>query len=181
MPAQPPDANPSDLDIAHGLTASRQLQDPPDAVVQRAMAVWRPRATALPASLLQRVAAGLVQRVQAVLSQDSGWAPAPAFGLRSSGDQTRQMLFSAQGHDIDLRISPAPEAEPGHWRISGQLLGPAATGRALLFLAGWSAEAAWDELCEFRFDAVPSGRCTLLLMAADWQLELGPIDLPETP
>lgn len=175
-------AKPSDLsdaDIARHLRDGRALEAPPDAVLLRAMAVWRPRSAAAPAaSPLVRAAGVLVRRLQAALRLDTGHGPLPLPGLRSTATATRQLLYSADGIDIDLRIQPAHSRSGAGWRVQGQLLGPVGTGRALLQCGSWSASSDWNELCEFSFPPVPAGLCVLQLQGADWETEIGPFDLP---
>ena len=98
-------------------------------------------------------------------------------GLRASGGaaEVRQLLFSLDGRDVDLRIAPA--GEPGRFRVQGQVLGPDAAGMAAFHCGDAQGEAAWNELAEFGFDAVPAGTCRLLLRTAAWEAELPPIEL----
>lgn len=189
MTAMLPDAQPSDAEIARKLRDGRSLEAPPDAVLLRAMAIWQPRPAAKPATdLLTRAAGAVVRRLQAVLSHDSTTAPLPA--LRSTAIPVRQLLFSADGHDIDLRISALTAGDDagggsragttGHstgWRLSGQVLGPVAAGQAVLRCGAWSAATTWNELCEFSFAPVPAGPCSLLLQGETWDIEIGPIEL----
>jgi hypothetical protein len=175
----PADAShPSDAAIAHHLRAGRTLEAPPDDVLLRAMAVWRPRAASATApGPLVRAAGVLVRRLQAALTHDSGLAPVPAPGLRAAATATRQLLYSSDGIDIDLRIQPADASGGPGWRISGQLLGPVGAGQATLQCGDWSASSGWNELCEFSFAPVPGGPCRLLLQGGDWDTEIGPFDL----
>lgn len=181
MTAMLPDAQPSDAEIERQLRDGRSLEAPPDAVLLRAMAIWQPRPAAKPATdLLTRAAGAVVRRLRAVLSHDSSTAPLPA--LRSAAIPVRQLLFSTDGHDIDLRISPltAGDDASGHasgWRLSGQVLGPVAAGQAVLRCGPWSAATTWNDLCEFSFAPVPAGPCSLLLQGETWDIEIGPIDL----
>lgn len=149
----PPDpADLSDAELERRLHDSRQLEEAPEHVIQRAFAAWQPRRAAAPAP-------GLLERLIGVLTFDSG-APSPlAFGARSAGGTTRQLLFSAEGHDIDLRLSPAGEASPEHWLLSGQVLGPDSQGRVWLTDAQGrnGGEATLNELGEFRLPPVPEG------------------------
>ena len=111
--------------LAAGRRALRELTDAPEWMILRAEALGVPRVQRAPS---------LFKRVQALLSVDS-WAGAmPA--LRGVAG-TRQMLFSAAEHDLDLRVLPleavsythldvykrqptrtwphAPAAWPRHW------------------------------------------------------------------
>ena len=161
--------NPPDDDaLARALHRSRVLEDAPEALIQRSIDLFRARPRAAAAA----VPAGLRHRLAAVLSVDS--AGAVATGLRSGQGggpaQTRQLLFTADGRDIDLRLQPASDGT--HWRVSGQVLGPDLKGTATLLAGGYSAEVAWTDLAEFSFDQVPAGPCSLALYAPDWELVL---------
>ena len=120
--------------------------------------------------------AGLLRRVVAALSFDSG-ALRPAFGVRSGqATSSRQLLFSAGGVDVDLRLAPGEEG----WAISGQVLGECAGGWAELGGAEESGEAAraeLNELCEFALPAVPAGSYTLRLRLDDLLVEIPDVNL----
>jgi anti-sigma factor RsiW len=124
-----------------------------------------------------RVAAPtLVRRIVAALSFDS-FTSAPAFGTRSRQTETRQLLFSAQGNDIDVRVSPQSEG----WAISGQVLGApiAAIKDAAVLLQGASLSetAELNDLSEFSFPPVPPGSYKLNLRLGDVEVELPEIGL----
>jgi hypothetical protein len=172
-----PLANPADLsdaDMERQLQRSRQLEDAPEHVILRAIAAWQPRrqTTAAPS---------LLQRILAVLTFDSGAASPLAFGARSAGGAARQMLFSAEAHDVDLRIAPARETAADQWLLSGQLLGP--DGLALVALTDAHGrligESALDEFGGFRLPAVAAGRYTVTLRLDGAEIELPPIDVPQ--
>ena len=124
-----------------------------------------------------RVAAPtLVRRIVAALSFDS-FTSAPAFGTRSGQTETRQLLFSAQGNDIDVHVSPQSEG----WAISGQVLGaPIADikdAAVLLQGASLSETAELNDLSEFSFPPVPPGSYKLNLRLGDVEVELPEIGL----
>lgn len=131
--------------------AVKALPDAPDAWVQRALAL-------MPVPTL---AGTLLRKLQAVLSFDSWAQPAPALGMRSAGDDTRHLLYSVEGRDIDLRISPSGSS----WALVGQVLGPDDSGVAELAPAGGETphHAALDDLGEFRIDGLARGRYVLTL------------------
>jgi hypothetical protein len=116
-----------------------------------------------------------VRRVLASLSFDS-LTNAPAFGLRSQAAVGRQLIYSAETADIEVRVSPA-DAE---WHIAGQVLGAdCVSGDVELEGASFSASATLSELCEFSFGPVPAGAYTLSvclpgLLIETPRLELGP-------
>lgn len=165
----------NDDDLSSELHRSRRLQDAPEAVVQRAINVFRAR---VPAA----AAPSLLQRVLASLSFDSAGAWLPAHGVRGSAQASRQLLFSTEGRDIDLRIMAAEGGglrDSGRWVIFGQLLGPDREGRAELNCGdGDVREVALDDMLEFRFDHVPGGSVRLALHLGGLVVELPPLDVP---
>ena len=141
-------------------------EDAPRAVLAAAVGLFHAR----PAR------AGLLSRVVAALSFDSG-APALAFGVRSGKDSApRQLIFNAGDVDIDLRLAPGAEG----WAVSGQVLGECGGGWAELGGGEEQAAAAraeLNELCEFALPAVPAGSYTLRLRLADLMVEIPDLDL----
>ena len=143
--------DPSDDSLINLMREAMTLTDAPDHVIQRALALWKPRRDA---------AAAVVRSVLAVLRFDSANAPSLAFGTRADPPEGRQIVFTAEGRDIDLRILPATGGQ-SLWEVSGQVLGPDRAGAvALEGTAGrWRTEL--NALCEFRFAQVPEGRYTV--------------------
>jgi hypothetical protein len=95
------------------------LRNAPSAWVNNAKSLWAAREKA-PDGGTTSVVQEIVERIRAVLSFDS-WTVSPlASGLRSMPTQTRHLLFSAQGRDVDLRINPSANT----FMLSGQVLGP---------------------------------------------------------
>ncbi|MFO1341056.1 MAG: hypothetical protein U1F53_23020 [Burkholderiaceae bacterium] len=165
------------------LARAAALPDAPPAWQQRALAAWRAPAAG-PSALAQAVEAG--RRFLASLAFDS-WAQAPlAAGLRSAAaSPTRQLVFSTEGRDVDLRIAPAA---PGY-TVSGQILGPEESGTAVLRPAGAPAgtdassalQATVDPLGEFRLAAVAPGRYELRLLLGRDELVLPPFEVGTAP
>lgn len=172
MTTTPPD--PSDAALEQGLRAGRRLEDAPEAVIQRALGVWQ--GGARPAA----PAAGALRRLVAAIAFDSGGAGALAFGRRAAGGATRQVLYTTEGLDIDLRISPDGDAATDRWALSGQVLGPNAQG--VVGLADDSgraiAEAPLSELGEFRLPAVGAGPYTLTLRLGFVEIVLPTVRVP---
>jgi hypothetical protein len=168
-PPPPPAADPmDDASVEHALRASRRLEDAPEHVIQRAFAAWQPRRAAAPA------APSLLQRVVAALTFDSAGASPLAFGMRSAGGTTRQLLFSAEGHDIDLRISPDADPPSGHWLLSGQVLGPDSQGHVTLTdtLGQEAAQSALNEWGEFKLPQVAGGEYTVTVRLGEREIVL---------
>ncbi len=154
-------ATDSDDDLTAALLRSRLLVDAPEPVIHRALQIFQARRPAATAPRLLRTLAARLQF-------DSAGLGAQVAGVRNMGEDTRQILFSAEGRDVDLRISPEGEG----WLLSGQVLGPDATGRAQLAVGAYRGEVAWNELCEFSFQGVPEGEATLTLQGDDWEIVL---------
>jgi hypothetical protein len=194
MPAPLP---PDDTELARLLRHSLQaLPEVPRWASERALAVWRTPAAAEP---------GLLQRLQAVLSFDS-WQAQPALALRTRGARTaRQLLYAVGGHDVDLRITPLPVAQVDEadapvprFEISGQVLGPTATGSVTWLALGADGQplaptpagdaeqgalhAGFNELGEFLLQGLPAGRGVLRLRLGTATADLPTIELrPDRP
>lgn len=165
---------PSDDELEDALRASRVLHDAPETLIQRAIEVFAPRASAAAAARAVPPRPGALRRLVATLGFDIAASGVLAVGLRGGGAM-RQMLFSAGGRDIDLRVTRS--ADGRHWRVSGQVLGPDTDGHARLRLGDQVLDTAWNELAEFAFDELPAGQAMLTLQTADWEMDLPPLDL----
>jgi hypothetical protein len=144
--------------LAH--QARQALPDAPPAWLHAAVALWQSAPATAPL-------AGALRQLVAVLRFDSWAAPAQALGMRGSADDSRHLLFSAEGHDVDLRIQ---RQAGGGWCLSGQVLGPDETGQILLQPADGQAgqrRASLDGMGEFHLDGVGPGRWRLSLETAD--------------
>ncbi|HVF92008.1 MAG TPA: hypothetical protein VNH22_18235 [Blastocatellia bacterium] len=139
------------------------LEDAPLYVIERA-------ARLLPSSA--RRSPSLLRRVLAALEFDS-LQSSPAFGVRSGLSGERQLLFSAEQHEIQLQVSPSAEA----WILSGQVLGPCDGGEAELRSHAYSTQARLNNLCEFVLPPVAGGTYTLTLRFADVELEVPDLKL----
>ncbi|HMQ33895.1 MAG TPA: hypothetical protein PKD53_24400 [Chloroflexaceae bacterium] len=129
------------------LTRDASDDEPPARAVARIKALFRERRAVRPPGL-----------VEAVLRFDSARS-APAFGLRGDAARERQLLLSAGGDDLDLRVAPVE----GGWAVSGQILPNAGPGWAeLLGAHGW-ARAELSALGEFALAPVRAGRYNLSL------------------
>src|SRR5690349_14986685 len=62
-------------------------------------------------------APSMARRLMAALSFDS-FTTRPAFGVRSGQAASRQLVYSVEGNDVELRVTP----EEDQWIISGQVL-----------------------------------------------------------
>jgi hypothetical protein len=169
------DADPVDLERA--LRESRTLQDAPEHLIQRAIDLWQHRPMAQAAQAAE--GPGVLRRVLAALRFDSHGSSALAMGLRSSAvAETQQLLFSADGHDIDLRITPvtADDGQPA-WEVRGQVFGPSAAGRVELVSDEVCLSQPWDDLGEFSFSAVGAGPWRAVQHGAGVEIETPSFDL----
>lgn len=165
--------DPDDEALARALRTTRVMQDAPEAVLHKALALFEARAP-MPAPR---------SRLLALLAFDSAGASPLAFGMRNSGSAVRQLLFSLDGRDIDLRITPAAAAGAGQFELSGQILGPDAGGTVLLVRADGSDEraAALNELGEFRLPPVAAGTWHITLDLGTLAIDLPPLEIPLPP
>lgn len=165
-----PEPLPSDDDLALLAHRARQaLPDAPPALLHAAIGLWPSAAPMTIATALRRVAA--------VLRFDSWALPPQALGMRGVAADSRHLLFSAEGRDVDLRITREPG---GGWSLAGQVLGPDETGHLVLQPAGGGEavhRASLDALGEFRLDGVAPGPWCLSLETADQIVALPAIDV----
>jgi hypothetical protein len=171
-PAEPADDGP----LERALRSSRVLIDAPEAVIERAVALFEPQAAHAAAR------PGLLRRLAELRFDSAGAAPL-AFGMRASGGTVRQLLYSLEGRDIDLRIEP--EADIGleeRYALSGQILGPASAGVVVIEPeAGGDASAAvLNELGEFRLPAVAPGSYHVTLELSDMAIDLPVLRVPQS-
>jgi hypothetical protein len=154
------------LDQVVRLMATDQAEDVPRDVVAYATNIFSGRAKS-PSQSLKR-------RILAALSFDSSMDQAPAFGVRSGQTGSRQLIYSAEGSDIDLRITLHDDM----WLVAGQVLrDDCGGGHVELEGSSGSAGAALNELCEFTLPAVPSGNYLLRVHMTDVEIELPQLEL----
>jgi hypothetical protein len=163
--------------LARAVGASRTLHDAPEAVIQRAIALFDTRAAVVPAAVAVQRRPGLVQRLAALVFDSTGTS-ALAFGRRSGGGSMRQLLYSVEGRDVDLRIA-ADEAGTAYV-LSGQVLGPDSAGVVVIEpdQGGDANAVALTELGEFRLPPVQPGRYRLTLELADQAIVFPPLQVP---
>jgi len=168
----------SDDEFVHLVQRAVAMPDAPPDLVQAAVGLWTQR-QATP--LAQATRAGL-RLVRAALSFDSWARPPVALGMRGMAAPTRHLLFSAQGRDIDLRITPLAE----HFALAGQILGPDEQGMVELATAaepGGAGDrahvASLDALGEFRLEGVRGGTYQITLRMGGDEIVLPPIEIGE--
>jgi hypothetical protein len=160
----------SDDAIIEALRAESTQLDAPEHVIQRAFTLWKPKTAPAQESLLSKMFA--------VLKFDSSSVLPVAMGVRSIGSQTRQMLFSAEGRDIDLRIAPRAKGASRQWDITGQVLGPDDNGSVSLRGANCEWSANLNDLSEFHIEDIPEGQYQLLVMLNGSVIVLPEIRIP---
>jgi hypothetical protein len=152
--------------------ALKSLPDAPLAMQRSAIGLWPGVAP-----VWQAAAGAVLRRVAAALSFDSWAVPALAGGQRSLRSPTRQLLFSAQGRDVDLRIAPAGDG----FSLAGQVLGPDDSGNVelqRLDVGGAAARRApLDALGEFRIEGLGAGLYSLSLQLGGDEVLLPPFDV----
>ncbi len=114
------------------------------------------------------------RKVLAVLQTDLSPNRA-AFGERSASvSAARQMLFSADENAVDLRISNTGKK----LEMRGQILGEG-FARCAIKLTGENAsfETRADELSEFSFSEIPSGRYDLILRSGESEILVKSLEL----
>lgn len=164
-------------------------EKPPDdapeeefARIVRRVAPRREPAPPEPSAGLWESARTVLGRVVAALSFDSRATAPQASGMRARGSDTRHLLFSAKGRDIDLRIVPSADG----FALSGQVLGPGESGSVHLAtcLRGAARSQAWqaatlDDLGEFHIDALVAGTYEITLRLGGDEIALPPIDVDD--
>jgi anti-sigma factor RsiW len=150
---------------AIGLMRIDDVENAPASLIKNAKDMFRVRGA-------NRVPSRLA-RVLAALTFDSLTAK-PAFGLRSGASAGRQLVYSTEMADIDLRVSP----QSGEWEIAGQILGSSQSGgKVNLESDSFSASADLNELAEFGFQSVPSGIYTMFVHLPELEIEIPPLQL----
>lgn len=114
-----------------------------------------------------------LRRIVALLTFDSRNA-GPAFGTRSLLATSRQMLYSAEDTDLDLRIT----VQNDECILAGQIIGPACMeGRVEISGAAGRLEATLNEECEFTLPPIPVGVYSLTVRMLDLQIEIPELKL----
>jgi len=153
--------------LEHFITLMKtdRAEDAPRDVLAQAVNLFQQRA--------ESKAPSMVRRLMAALSFDS-FTTAPAFGVRSGQSIARQLVYSVEGYDIDLRVT----TEEDQWIVSGQVLRQDC-GAARAEIAGTtgSATAALNENCEFTLPPLPRGDYLLRILMPDLELEIPHLDL----
>lgn len=159
------DGEMSRLEHVVGLMRTDEAEDAPRDLVAHAVGLFRSKAaTATPKGF---------RKILAALDFDS-MELKPAYGVRSGQVAARQLLFSAGGNDLDIRVAPSGEA----WVVTGQVLGDCdGGGEANLRGDNADAHVELNEQCEFTLPPVPGGSYTLNLKFAGIEIEVPKLEL----
>lgn len=113
-----------------------------------------------------------LRRIVALLTFDSRDA-SPAFGMRSLFTTSRQMLYSAEETDLDLRVTMLND----ECVLAGQVIGAGCAGSVEISGVAGRSEATLNEVCEFTLPPVPAGKYSLIVKMQDLQIEIPELDL----
>jgi len=168
----------SDDELARLMPRAVALPDAPVALRRGANRLWE----VAQRSRFQAAAKAAVNRLAAALTFDCWAAGTPAFGVRGVPSETRHLLYSVGGRDIDVRITPAAR----YFALSGQVLGSDEPGMIELATASGhlggstgAKVATLDALGEFRIEGIPGGAYVLRLLLGDDEIVLPPMEMGE--
>jgi hypothetical protein len=114
-----------------------------------------------------------LRRLVALLTFDSRDA-GPAFGTRSLHTTSRQMLYSAEETDLDLRVT----MRNNECILAGQVIGAGCVGgRVAISGVAGTSEATLNDLCEFTLPPVPAGKYSLTVRMQDLEIEIPELEL----
>ena len=169
----------SDAEFSNRLTqALVALPDAPLAWQAAATKLW-PGASS--AETIKTIIKAVHNRINAVLTFDSWAMPAMAHAMRSVSSPTRHLLYSSEGRDIDLRISPESEA----FTVAGQILGPDEAGSIEFSPSGHNPGSTYitnlDALGEFRIAGLSCGTYVMTLHMGNDQIVIPSVEVGEHP
>ncbi|HET6889630.1 MAG TPA: hypothetical protein VFH31_00895 [Pyrinomonadaceae bacterium] len=144
---------------------SDNFEDAPSDVISNAVNLFRNHFRSREPSALRHLTA--------ILSFDS-LNMSPAFGVRSGQAASRQLIYSAEENDIDLRLTFDNEM----WVVTGQVLREdCGEGRVEIEGPGGVRSAALNETCEFVLPAVSPGNYMLRVSMPDVLIEIPQLEL----
>lgn len=147
------------------LMRSDNFEDAPSDVISNAVNLFRNHFRSREPSALRHLTA--------ILSFDS-LNMSPAFGVRSGQAASRQLIYSAEENDIDLRLTFDNEM----WVVTGQVLREdCGEGRVEIEGPGGVRSAALNETCEFVLPAVSPGNYMLRVSMPDVLIEIPQLEL----
>ena len=114
-----------------------------------------------------------LRRIVAILTFDSRSA-GPVFGMRSLPAASRQMLYSAEESDLELRIT----VENDECILAGQVIGEGwAGGQVEILGVAGKSETTLNDVCEFKLPPIPVGNYSLTVRMLDRQIEIPELEL----
>ena len=114
-----------------------------------------------------------LRRIVALLTFDSRKA-GPAFGVRSLPATSRQMLYSAEETDLELRIT----VQNDECILAGQVIGEGcAEGDVEISGVAGRSKATLNEVCEFTLPPIPVGNYSLTVRMLDREIEIPELEL----
>ena len=116
-----------------------------------------------------------LRHIIAILTFDSRVA-GPAYGIRSLRSSSRQLLYSAQDTDLDLRVT----VQNDECIVTGQVIrADCVNGQVEISGDAGSATASLNEVCEFTLPAIPLGNYALRIIMPDVQIEIPELELKD--
>jgi len=116
-----------------------------------------------------------LRHIIAILTFDSRVA-GPAYGIRSLRSSSRQLLYSAQDTDLDLRVT----VQNDECIVAGQVIrADCVNGQVEISGDAGSATASLNEVCEFTLPAIPLGNYALRINMPDVQIEIPELELKD--
>lgn len=114
-----------------------------------------------------------LRRIIALLTFDSH-STGPAFGVRSLPSASRQMLYSAEEIDLELRIT----VQNDEYVLAGQVIGEGcADGHVEISGVAARSKATLNEVCEFALPPIPPGNYSLTVRIVDREIEIPELEL----
>jgi hypothetical protein len=122
---------------------------------------------------------GLLQRLLATLTFDSGQQPALGWRAITPGSQ-RQFVYSTEAADVTINVRP--RRSDRLLNLDGHILPidstyPGAFGVQLLAGSSEVATTATNDLCEFAFEAVPHGVYEMIVCSDCVEISIPQLDL----
>lgn len=114
-----------------------------------------------------------LRRIVALLTFDSRNA-GPVFGVRSLHAASRQMLYSAEEIDLELRIT----LQNDECILAGQVIGEGCVeGHVEIAGVAGRSKATLNEVCEFTLPPIPPGNYSLTVRMLDREIEIPELEL----
>lgn len=114
-----------------------------------------------------------LRRIVALLTFDSRNA-GPVFGVRSLPTASRQMLYSAEEIDVELRIT----VHNDECILTGQVIGEGCgEGHVEISSLAGTSNATLNDVCEFTLPPIPPGNYSLTVRMLDREIEIPELEL----